>query len=139
MMCYDKARQTNYEILEMTQKRMAELLEKGKWDAEVFNAMSSAIKNIERLDELMEVKEEDVAEYKTNPATSLKSGYTSEQTTPKAKTDDSEFKKVIYDIIATKGNRESMEHITNVLDDYLKDVKVLQPRAYNSLMAKLKG
>lgn len=138
MMCYDKAKETNYKILEMTQKRMADIIEKGKWDAEVFNAMTDAIKNIERLEELMEVKEEKPATYSVGAYSKIQEKPKTVGT-PKAKATDSEFKKVIYDIIAKKGNQESMEHITNVIDDYLKDVKVLQPRAYNSLMAKLKG
>lgn len=133
MMCYDKARQTNYEVLEMTQKRMEELLAKGKWDNEVFETMSAAIKNIEKLEELMEHETED------KPKTVNYIDKPKQITPPKAKEDDSEFKKVIYDIIALKGNQASMEHLTSILDDYFKDVKVLQPRAYNSLIAKLKG
>lgn len=123
-----KAIEVNEFILEKATNKISERVEKGGWDNEEFEVMSKAIENLKELSKLgyKEKKEE----YET-AKTKMKR--------VNAYTEETEFETLIYKIAEVKNSHETMLAITTILAEHMEDIRVMQPRAYSVIMAKLKG
>lgn len=122
----NKLKELNKSIVEKSMSKVKESLELGTWDCECFDTMNDSIENLVNLSKLEK--------------------YTDKQETEKAiiakkmdaKTDITEFEQLVYDISEKSEGKEGMLMLTTTIAEVVEDMKIINPRLYNSLIKKLK-
>lgn len=118
-MLIDKIRKINYETCE---KVMTEL--EKKWSYSDFEILSQVIDNMKDLSE--------IETYSLTAEVKAKKMNAREVTT--------EFERVIYDIFQDPHtSNDDMIEVVTVIAELMEDLKMLNPRAYDITIKKLKG
>ena len=100
------------------------------WDEHCFKTMHEALENLKIIDKL----DDNVADTGKNIMNT-----TNIVGKVDAYTDTTEFEQLIYDIDKKyKGNYESMVKVTEIIADHMEDMRILNNRAYNIVMMKLR-
>lgn len=120
-----KAKEINEFILNKASEKIESTVKKGSWDNEEFSVMSEAIENLVRLEKLgKKEKKEEVEKIRA-----LKKD---------AYTEETEFESLMYRIQEEKNDTETMICITTIIADHMEDIRIMQPRAYDIIMMKLR-
>lgn len=121
----NKAKEVNEFILDKAVNKISERVQKGGWDNEEFEVMSKAIDNLKELDKLdYKDKKEEFKKVRTKRLNAYE--------------EETEFETLVYRISEEKPGTETMLAITTILADHMEDIRVMQPRAYDIIMMKLR-
>ena len=124
-MGYEKVRELNEKILHKATEKLDKRVDNDNWENEEFEVISKSLDNILDIKKLEEKGEKE----RIIKATHKKIN---------AETETTEFEQLIYDISKERNDIEGMLAITTILADHLEDVRIMNPRAYEMVMYKLK-
>lgn len=121
-----KAREVNEYILEKAIEKLEERVKVGGWSNEEFEVMSKSIENIREIEKI---------EYKNDKEDMNRKLLMKKMD---AETETTEFESLVYKIVEGKPSNEAMIAITTIIADHMEDMRILNKRAYDLLMMKLK-
>lgn len=121
-----KAREVNEYILGKAIEKLEERVKVGGWSNEEFEVMSKSIENIREIEKI---------EYKNDKEDMNRKLLMKKMD---AETETTEFESLVYKIVEGKPSNEAMIAITTIIADHMEDMRILNKRAYDLLMMKLK-
>lgn len=133
-----RLREMNEDIILVSSEKIKKALAMKQWDEESFLAMTKALQNLHILDEMSEEKEK-VIEYTASISNAHSGPKTRVIPQIQEKPNMTEFESIIMDIAKKDSSLESMQKLTTVLSEHFEDMRILNKRAYDNAMKKLRG
>lgn len=124
-----ESKKLNHEIVNVASEKVKKAMESYSWDNEAFGVMSQALDNIVDIKKIC--KESESKEVKTISLADKKD----------AETETTEFEALIYEIAETHEEESGkyMVAITTIIADHMEDMRIMNKRAYDLVMMKLRG
>lgn len=123
----DKFKEVNEKIVDNSVLKVEKALDTKSWDKECFEVMSQAIDNLLDLSKIERHKEEKQEE--TTMYTLAKEDVTKVTT---------EFEALVYKISEKHPGKNGMIALTTVLAETMEDLRIYNPRLYDSTLRRLK-